>query len=226
MGVKAETPDAANNVLRTARLLMKQALEMRLRRDDPTIGIKKMKTRSTGFTTWEEEHIEQFLEKHKPGTRAHLAFSMLIHTGQRRADIVTLGRQHVRNGMIVLRQQKTGADVAIPIHADLQGALDSAPKGNLTFITAATGKPLTPESFTNWFRDCVNEAGLPPKLSPHGLRKAICRRLAEAGCTSHEIMAISGHKTLSEVDRYTKAANREKLAKNAMRALGGTGTRT
>jgi hypothetical protein len=28
---------------------------------------------------------------------------------------------------------------------------------------------------------------------PHGLRKACCRRLAEAGCSSHEIIPVSGH---------------------------------
>jgi integrase len=37
----------------------------------------------------------------------------------------------------------------------------------------------------------------------HGLRKAAARPLAEAGCTTHEIAAITGHKTLSEVERYT-----------------------
>ena len=60
------------------------------------------------------------------------------------------------------------------------------------------------------------EAGLPAGLSSHGLRKAMCRRLAEAGCTPHQIMAVSGHKTLSEVTRYTVAANRARLAVGAM----------
>ena len=50
----------------------------------------------------------------------------------------------------------------------------------------------------------------------HGLRKAACRRLAEAGCTVHEIAAISGHATLKEVERYTKAADQARLAQAAM----------
>ena len=37
-------------------------------------------------------------------------------------------------------------------------------------------------------------------------RKATARRLAEIGCTAHEIAAITGHSTLGEVERYTKAA--------------------
>jgi integrase len=48
------------------------------------------------------------------------------------------------------------------------------------------------------------------------LRKATARRLAEAGCTTHEIAAITGHATLSEVQRYTKAANQIRLARAAM----------
>ncbi|NNE80539.1 MAG: tyrosine-type recombinase/integrase, partial [Silicimonas sp.] len=90
----------------------------------------------------------------------------------------------------------------------------------------AQGKPFTPAGFTNWFRDMVREAKLPDGLSPHGLRKATCRRLAEAGCSPHEIMAISGHKTLSEVTRYTDAANRQKLAKRAMDSFGKIETGT
>src|SRR5262249_26139995 len=45
-------------------------------------------------------------------------------------------------------------------------------------------------------------------------------RLADAGCTAHEIAAMSGHKTLSEVQRYTSAANQAKLAKAAMERIG------
>ncbi|MFT8354679.1 MAG: tyrosine-type recombinase/integrase [Gluconobacter japonicus] len=56
-------------------------------------------------------------------------------------------------------------------------------------------------------------------LSPHGLRKAAARRLAEAGCTPHQIAAITGHATLSEVERYTRAADQEKLAREAMRRM-------
>jgi len=67
---------------------------------------------------------------------------------------------------------------------------------------------------------CQPEPSLPDGLSPHGLRKATCRMLAEAGCTPHQIMAISGHKTLSEVTRYTVAVDRDGLAEGAMALLG------
>jgi hypothetical protein len=48
------------------------------------------------------------------------------------------------------------------------------------------------------------------------LRKAAARRLAEAGCTPHEIMAITGHKTLAEVERYCREAEKTRLAESGM----------
>ena len=64
--------------------------------------------------------------------------------------------------------------------------------------------------------DAIRKAGLPPYCKAHGLRKAAARRLAEAGCSAHEIMAVMGHKTLSEVERYTRAAEQERLNAAAM----------
>ena len=223
---KAATPAAANNMLRMVHLLMRHAVELGWRGDDPTQGVRKMKRKSGGFLTWEEDHIAAFLDHHKPGTRAHLALSLLLYTGQRRSDVVRMGRQHVRNGVLSIVQQKTGQDVHIPLHGRLRAILDALPLDNLSFLVTAQGRPFTPAGFTNWFRDMTREAGLPDGLSPHGLRKATCRRLAEAGCTPHEIMAISGHKSLTEVTRYTVAAGRKDLAKRAIASLDKTETGT
>ena len=73
----------------------------------------------------------------------------------------------------------------------------------MTFLTTQFGKPFTAAGFGNWFLEQRNDAGL-PHCSAHGLRKAAARRLAEAGCTEHEIAAITGHASLREVARYTK----------------------
>jgi integrase len=54
------------------------------------------------------------------------------------------------------------------------------------------------------------------KLTPHGLRHAAGRRLAEEGCTANEIAAILGHSTLAMVQVYTRSAAQESLAKSAM----------
>jgi integrase len=133
-----------------------------------------------------------------------------------------MGRQHVRSGAIEIRQRKTGASLVIPIHPDLQAAIDATPANHLTFLVTATGKPFTGESFGNFFRKACNDAGLPRGSSAHGLRKAACRRLAEAGCSVHEIASISGHASLKEVARYTKDADQALLAKQAIGAITAT----
>jgi integrase len=86
---------------------------------------------------------------------------LLLYTAQRRGDVVRMGRQHFRNGMIEVKQQKTGTKLAIAIHPDLQAVLDATPSGHLTFLTTAFGKPFAAAGLTNWFREACNAAGLP-----------------------------------------------------------------
>lgn len=218
---KADKPAAANNLLRILGMLMRFAVEEGLRRDDPTAGVRKVRHKSEGFTTWSEEQIAQFESAFAVGTRERLAMALLLYTGARRSDMVTLGRQHIQSGRIAFTQLKTSNRVAIPIHSELAKVLSEVPKDQLTFLVTAYGKPFTPTGFYNWFTAACRTAGLPKGLSPHGLRKAIARRLAEAGCTPHQIGAITGHKTLKEVERYTQEANREGLAEDAVAALKG-----
>ncbi|TMV60316.1 hypothetical protein FGG78_35555 [Thioclava sp. BHET1] len=190
---RAATPSAANNLLRMIHLLMQHAVDIRLRPNDPTVGVRKIKVKSTGFATWEDDHIARFEAQHPIGTRANLALQLLIYTGQRRSDIVRMGHQHVRGNILSITQQKTKQAVHIPLHRNLRETIDALPLDNLSFLVTAHGRPFTPAGFTNWFREMVKEANLPDGLSAHGLRKATCRRLAEVGCTPHQIMAISGH---------------------------------
>jgi integrase len=81
------------------------------------------------------------------------------------------------------------------------------------------GKPFTAEGFGNWFRKQCRLAGLSRNLSAHGLRKAGATRLADGGCSDHEIMAWGGWTSIKEVQRYTIAANRKRLAQAAAKKL-------
>ena len=118
--------------------------------------------------------------------------------------------------MITVKQEKTGATLAIPVHPHLQAVLDATPSEHLTFLVTATGRPYGPNHFSETFREWCDAAGLPKRCTAHGLRKAACRRLADAGCSANEIMAISGHATMKGLVRYTKAADQARLARNAM----------
>lgn len=119
------------------------------------------------------------------------------------------------------RRQKTarsnGVLVSIPIHPDLAEVLATLPDDR-PFLATAYGKARTPDGLGNKMREWCDKAGL-GVCSAHGLRKAISRRLAEAGASAHEIMAVTGHKTLAEVQRYTESATREGMADAAMGKL-------
>jgi integrase len=213
---RADTPSAARNFLKGLRAIMSFAVEIGARGDNPALGVKRPKIRTPGFRTWTEEDIAAFENKYPIGSQPRLAMALMLFTGQRRSDIVHIGRQQVRNGMIEVRQRKTGTVLKIPIHPELQALMDATPKSQLTFLTTTQGKPFkSAASFGNWFGDCCRAAGLPKGTAAHGFRKAACRRLAEAGCTALEIMAISGHKSLSEVQRYCSDASQAQMARAA-----------
>ncbi len=69
--------------------------------------------------------------------------------------------------------------------------------------------------FGNWFRKQCDAAGL-PKCSAHGLRKAGATIAADNGATEFELMAIYGWETPKEAARYTRKANRNRLAARAV----------
>lgn len=213
---KAAKRFAARTWLKTIRALMQFAVSKNLLMHDPTAGIKNLSGKTDGFRTWDEQDIAAFERRWPLGTRERLALALLLWTLQRRGDVVRMGRQHVRNtpdgAVIDVRQSKTGTKLAIPVLPELQAVLDATPSEHLTFLTTSFGKPFAVAGFTNWFREACNAAGVPKGTSAHGLRKAGCRRFAEAGFSVHEIAAWSGHADLREIARYTKAAEQAKMA--------------
>ena len=181
---------------------------------DPSTGVKAKVPKSDGHRPWGEIEINRFRELHPLGTRARLAFELLLCTVQRRGDIVRLGPQHIRDGLLYVRQNKTGESLTLPVLPELQITLDATPSGHLTFLTTARGTPFSGHAFSDWFRQVCDAAGL-RGFSAHGLRKSGCRRLAEAGCTAHEIAAWSGQKTLSMVAHYTRSVDQAAMARAA-----------
>ena len=216
MAAKAEKPESANLLRKVLRGMMTHAVDIGLRADDPTRDVKAIRVKNDGFHSWTDAEIAQFEKHHAIGSRPRLALALLLYTGQRRSDVIRMGRQHIdQNGAIHVRQMKTGAELTIPVHDTLAAIIAEMPSDHLTFLTTAFGKPFTAAGFGNWFREQCNAAGL-PHCSAHGLRKAAARLLAEAGCTEHEIASITGHASLREIVRYTKAADQVRLAVAAM----------
>jgi integrase len=220
---KAGTPFAQRNFLNTLRAMFKWAAKEGRVPDDPTFGVTREKARTTGYKTWSEDYIARFEAAHPIGTKARLAFALLLYTGQRRSDVVKMGRQDIHNDVFTIDQGKTEggeeAHLEIPVHPKLREIIDATPTvGVKTFLVTHFGNPYSANGFGNWFRQLCDAADC-PDVSAHGLRKATARRLAEIGCSANQIAAITGHASLTEVQRYTKAADRKRMAREAMAKL-------
>jgi len=210
-------PGMGNLTRAVMRRVMQFAVKTRLRKDNPFLGIDAFKVGE--HHTWTDAELKKFEDKWRLGTRQRLAYALLLYTGQRVGDVTRMGRADVSDGLIHVVQQKTGAELWVPIHPELQRAMKALPAKGLTLVGDANGRPLKRAALSALMRLAIREAGLPTRCVAHGLRKASMRRLAEADGTANQIASISGHKTLKEVERYTKAADQLKLARAAMGKL-------
>jgi enterobacteria phage integrase len=215
IGKMANKPGAGTVLLKRLRTLIRYAMALGWTDRDPTAGVKAYRTKE--IHTWNEEEIATFEKRWPEGSRERLAFALLLFTGQRGSDVHRMLWKDFNGDTIRVAQQKTAAKLIIPIHPSLSHLLAIADRDCPTILVTAYGKPFSVKGFGNMVSTAIRAAGLPARCKPHGLRKAAARRLAEAGCSASEIMAITGHKTLAEVERYTRAAEQERLARQAIK---------
>ena len=142
---------------------------------------------------------------------------MLLYTGLRRGDAVQLGRQHIRDGVISIKTEKTGTPVWLRLLPVLQATLAAGPCGDLAFINGDAGRPLTAESFSNAFRKACRAAGV--RKSAHGLRKIAAARAANAGATVAELESMFGWTGGNMASHYTRSADRRRLGLSASHKL-------
>jgi len=218
--IGATRPGMANLTRSVLSKIITYAIETGLRADNPFSGLKPYRLGT--YHTWTDAEIAQFERRWPLGTRERLAFALLLYTGQRGGDVVKMARSDIVDGRIRVAQDKarkgTTNELMIPIHPALARALQASPVVGMThIITDARGKPL--RAITELIEAAVKRAGLPARCVAHGLRKAALRRLAEHGSTTKEIAAVSGHRSLAEIERYTARADQAGLAKAAIGKL-------
>jgi len=216
---KADRPGAAANRRKHLSALCGWGVEHNYLPTNPARDVRTVQKKGGGFYTWTVADVQQFLEHYPLGTRGRLALALLLFTGARRQDVVTFGKQHVRGGWIRYVPKKTlyrRRDVSqkpfLPVLADI---IASSPCGSMTFLETAQGRPFTAAGFGNWFRDRCDKAGL-PQCSAHGLKKAGATLAAENGATASQLMAMFDWSTISQAEVYTRAADRKRMAGEAM----------
>jgi integrase len=221
---KADTPGAANTVLRQLKILLNFAVDDELIEASPAAGFKELDVGE--WRSWTDDECAKFEKRWAPGTMQRRAYALAHYTGQRKADLVTRNRSHRRDGGIYVVQSKTDEELWIPEHKELTAELGRGVIGiDTLLVTPVQGKPFSSEYFGAWFAEAIEDAGLPDDCVLHGLRKCAARKLADLGLSTEDIKSITGHVTGRMVEKYVKGADQKKRAKRAIKTWERTSRR-
>ncbi len=211
-------PAKANNLMATISRLYSFGIDRGLVAVNPVANMKKMKIGE--WRPWTHEEVEAF--RASAPKQMRLALDLALYTGQRLSDVIKMRWNQIKDGGIEVTQQKTGTKVWIPLHRNLRATLDEvADKTAVMILTSATGIPYKADYLKHKFKEAVRAAKLPDDLVFHGLRKTAAVMLAEAGCTTEQIKAITGHRTDQMAAYYSKQANQKVLAMAAIDKFEG-----
>jgi integrase len=230
MNADNKTPAMRRNWLKTIKHLLQHGVPTMIANSPaaniplPKIPERKPDGTKRGHWTWMDDQIAAYRRFWKLGTIPRLVFEFALETVSRRGEVVRLGPQHCYTGSegerrIRIERTHGSEDVDIPMSEALAAAIDAMPKPSLvggvvplTYLATERGAQRSKQGLSIYFARWAKQAGLPDECRLHGLKKGGMRRSAESRLTTHELMAKSGHKSLSEVDRYTKAADKKRLA--------------
>lgn len=204
---------AAQTFMNTAGAFFTWAVKRSKLEVSPCYKIEPLK--GGEFPAWSWEEVEHALPLLREPLRR--AVILTLYTGQRRSDVCRMTWADYSGEKIRVRQEKTDERLVIPCHPSLQAELEAWEHVSPTILTNNRDKPWRPSHISNALHQALAEIqGFPEHRNMHGLRKLAAATLAEAGCSTHEIMAITGHKSLAMVELYTASARQEKLASAAV----------
>lgn len=156
--LNGKTPAAQRNWKKAMRGFLAHCLALDMIKVDPLAGVTLSKIKTIGHHPWESWECEQFEAHHAVGTRARLAYELLLQAGQSKCDVVRMGRQHIRKGMMTMRRQKTGVPFNVEITQRLQAAIDAMPESNyLTFLVTGQGSHSRQQASGTTFVICVSQ---------------------------------------------------------------------
>jgi len=179
---------------------------------DPASTVKRQHEGKHEHEPWPAELIERFLMQARPTLRR--AVKLALYTGQRRSDLVKMKWSDFDGELIQVRQQKTGALISIPCHKELRAELESIPRIADTILVGERGG-ISSITLAAAVRAQLHKMGA-DGYSIHGLRKNAAVALADAGCSTMEIAAITGHTTLAMVEHYSKRRDQGIHARSAI----------
>lgn len=215
------TPAQADAFIEAVGVMYDWAIKRKHLTHNPARGIDRVYAKGDGAEPWSAADIRTYFAAHKPGTKAHVALSILMWTGCRVEDLTLLGRRHecVIEGVEALRWtplKKHSTEVMIPLLEPLKAATRAPTVQGATYLLGRGGQPYSSgDSMSAMVIRWCQQAGLINR-SAHGVRKGLSEILAESGCSQYELMAILGHSEAKTSETYTRRVERWRLANQAL----------
>lgn len=185
------TPFAANATVRVMRLLFNWARDRGWVRENPAERPRTLKAPARR-QVWSPDDEAAFLAV--AGAEVRLGYLLLLYTAQRLGDVLAMTWGQVADGRLLVRQEKTGELVGLPLHPDLKAALATAPRRSTHVLTDDRGRPFRQAQFQQLWRATAERAGLQGRLQLRDLRRTAAVRMAEAGVPTPQIVAVTGHR--------------------------------
>lgn len=216
-----DTPAMANQVVAVLSLLMAYAVAMEYIPSNPVYRVPKLEVGE--YARWEDAAVTYALAAFPK--RLCRPLTLALYTGQRCGDVLRMRWSDYEDGGIQVVQEKTGARVWIPCHSTLKAALEEwkRDRTSVYIVTDSRGQPYRPKAFQSIFSREMRKHRALNGLVFHGLRKTAAAKMAEAGCSLHEIAAITGHKTVEMIMHYTSQAEQKARARAAIEKLENAG---
>lgn len=210
-------PNSAVAYVVTMKVLFNFAKDSGWIYENPADGVDVKVPKTDGFHTWTPEEVQKFQSHYAIGTIPRLAMDIMLYTGLRISDAFRLGPQHIRDGYITMKTQKTKSEVSIPLLPPLAESISATKVRGLLFLPSPSGGVWPDTSASRWFKQRCREAGVPG--TAHGLRKAGATFAAENGATPHELAAMYGWASTKMAEVYTRKADKQRLAERAANKL-------
>lgn len=214
------TPHKAKHLVVTLRKMIAVALDEEWVETDPTWKLT-FRPEYKGWRAWTEDERARFEARWPIGSTPRTAYGLALWLGNRRSDIARIRWDWIdfRRGTATIEQKKGGKVLVLPLTPMIVEILSAVERRDDVVLVTAYGKPFSEKSLTGRMADWTESAGLPKGCTLHGLRKTLGKLLAETGATTRQLMGTLGHDDIAHAELYSREAEQERLARDAMTRL-------
>ena len=211
-------PTTHNDCVSFLKMLFNWAMKKKMITSNVMQNVSKMKVKPKEKSLFTENDYQKFKNKYATKSLEILAVSILYYTGMRQSDVRQLSMQNFQNGVLKFMTYKTNQLVIFPIPAGLQPILSFWQDHNGLLFPNREGEIMDAKQWWSWFNYRCKKAGVVGKSS-HSCRYTFITNLVNRRVNDLAIQAMTGHKTLAMITRYSAQRDRELLAASAVKYI-------